>query len=645
VASLRLFWRSLGRAEYVFLALLAAYALLAFTTRPVWLPLLSLGLYAAGAWVTVRWLRLGLRRTIWRLRNRLIVAYLFIALVPISLLLVLAGISLYVLTGQVAAYIVGSELERRTAALRSVAERLAEEPRPMRAMAIERAAGFLRGRFPKVEILIEDDEVVRYPADSAISGPGEGWGDAQGVALKGPALVAWAHVRRGSARVTATAVIDQVYLKELASGLGEAYAVPFGDAAGEGNNPDFKIYRSERTLPKHNLLDFEVAGASPMALSNWSAPEKRGTWLLLVYTRPSALLGALFAGQVDFGRGVLAVFVGVAALFFIVEMVSFVIGISLTRTITGAVHALYTGTQKINEGDFSHRIPVHGRDQLAELGVSFNRMTENLERLIAVEKEKERLQSEIEIAREVQKQLFPKRAPHLATLRIAGVCRPARAVSGDYYDYVTLPGGALAIAIGDVAGKGISAALLMAAIQSILRTQLTAPVPAMALASSSGNGAGSVSTADLVSQINRQLYATTSPEKYATFFCGVYEESSGRLTYTNGGHPPPVLIRNGAAELLEATGPAVGLFPGSRYEDAAVGLAQGDLLVAYTDGISEPENAYGEMFGDRRLLEVLLECRELEPDAIVDRVLDAVKQWTGPGEAEDDMTLVVARRV
>ena len=132
------------------------------------------------------------------------------------------------------------------------------------------------------------------------------------------------------------------------------------------------------------------------------------------------------------------------------------------------------------QGDFSHRITVSGRDQLADLSTSFNSMTENLERLLVVAKEKERLQAEIEIAREVQEQLYPKTAPVLKTLRVTGMCQPARMVSGDYYDYQAVAGNRLAIAIGDVAGKGISAALLMASIQSAMRMELRASLERLA---------------------------------------------------------------------------------------------------------------------------------------------------------------------
>jgi sigma-B regulation protein RsbU (phosphoserine phosphatase) len=204
-------------------------------------------------------------------------------------------------------------------------------------------------------------------------------------------------------------------------------------------------------------------------------------------------------------------------------------------------------------------------------------------------------------------------------------------VSGDYYDYQAIGETRLAVCLGDVAGKGISAALLMATIQSAMRSQLT--------------GAGQISTAQVVSSLNRQLFASTAPEKYVTFYFGIYDDTTGTLTYTNGGHPPPIVIGDGTVRKLEVTGTVVGAFPAAQYEERQIALAPGDLLVAYTDGITEPENAYGEMFGEERLIDVLVKHQNADAGEIVSRSLEAALQWTGSPELQDDMTMLIARRV
>jgi sigma-B regulation protein RsbU (phosphoserine phosphatase) len=269
-------------------------------------------------------------------------------------------------------------------------------------------------------------------------------------------------------------------------------------------------------------------------------------------------------------------------------------------------------------------------------------MTAQIENLVVIAKEKERLQSEVEIAGEVQNQLFPRSAPKLRSIELVGICQPARMVSGDYYDYLELPDGNLALAIGDVAGKGISAALLMASMQSIMRTQLASGFSRAAVV---GNGHSSThySTSNIVAQMNRQLYASTAPEKYATFFFGVYDDQSRVLTYTNAGHLQPLLLRNGESKMLEVTGTVVGAFPMVRYEEESVEIHPTDLLIAYTDGITEPENAYGEEFGAERLVETALKHQHCEPKEIVAKIMEAVRHWSSAPELPDDMTVVIAR--
>jgi sigma-B regulation protein RsbU (phosphoserine phosphatase) len=179
-----------------------------------------------------------------------------------------------------------------------------------------------------------------------------------------------------------------------------------------------------------------------------------------------------------------------------------------------------------------------------------------------------------------------------------------------------------------VAGKGISAALLMASLQSSLRTQLAD---------------AAVSTSQMVGRVNQQLHASTAPEKFATFCAGVFNEASGVFTYTNAGHLPPLLVRQGSAERLDVNGMVVGAFPMAKYTESHVELHTGDLLVFFTDGISEPENAYGEMFGEDRLAELICRHAHLSEAQILDAIWNSVGEWSGDGELADDMTLLLAR--
>jgi sigma-B regulation protein RsbU (phosphoserine phosphatase) len=235
----------------------------------------------------------------------------------------------------------------------------------------------------------------------------------------------------------------------------------------------------------------------------------------------------------------------------------------------------------------------------------------------------------------------------LGALHIATVCNAARTVSGDYYDYQLMDDQRLAIAIGDVSGKGISAALLMATIQSTMRSLLRHCV-AISQAAMAPAGRTSdvhhVSTAQFVGELNQQLYASTAPEKFATFFFAVYDDVEGTLTYTNAGHLSPFLIRNGEAIPLDSNGMVVGAFSFANYGESVIRLIPGDMLVCYTDGITEPENAYGEMYGEDRLVRLLLENAHKDAAEIAHLVVEDVQKWTSSGELQDDMTMLIARK-
>ena len=182
----------------------------------------------------------------------------------------------------------------------------------------------------------------------------------------------------------------------------------------------------------------------------------------------------------------------------------------------------------------------------------------------------------------------------------------------------------------------------MATIQSAMRMELHGSLHAMAVG---GDVSRSLSTSRVVSDLNQQLHQNTATEKFATFCFGVYDESSGVFGYTNAGHLPPILIHNGAATRLDVNGMVVGAFPFARYDESRVKLDRGDLLVFFTDGITEPENEYGEMFGEERLTEMFVKNAERPEQEIIVAVMEAVRQWSNSPERQDDMTLLVARRL
>ena len=618
-----------------------------------------------GIWMCVRWLRFLTRKAIWRLRNRLLVTYLFIAVVPLSLIATLAALGVYAAASQLAVHLMGSELDRRIDMLTATAERLAILKPDQRRYAVEHMLDMMyKERFQGLQVIVrEGGTVVKYPEDESITPPPAGWKDVAGVLDHNGKFYGWAHRLTDSGDITVCAPFSRQYLASLLPDLGIAdiFLVPDGDSPTPSRN-DRRAFRLLGTFqgkdpgggekfgelkPAAYRFDLPVDWFSFVPLYRWEQPGA-GTAtsageraLLQVRSRPSMIFDVLFSRQSsDELRAILpSILLGIALLFLLVELVALVIGVSMTRTITNAVHKLYEGTQRVMQGDFTHRIEVRGKDQLADLGFSFNRMTENVEQLLAISKEKERLQAELEIAREVQNQLYPKGWPDVPRLKVRALCQPARMVSGDYYDYDMLGDSLLAIALGDVAGKGISAALLMATLQSSVRTRLSFSRDAAAL---SGEHP-CLSTSALVFSLNSQLYKTTSPEKYATFFLGVFDTRTSRFNYTNAGHLPPILFRKGTVSSLEIDGTVVGAFSTADYGESHVDLEPGDLLLCYTDGITEPENAYGEMFGEERLIETVHRNMNKSEEQVLDAVVEAVLAWTGAGELQDDMTLVVAR--
>ena len=491
-----------------------------------------------------------------------------------------------------------------------------------------------RKRYPGIAVLLrEAGHETRYPADAQIPAPLDGWKTTQGVMLRDRDFYLWSYDKTATGDITVTAPLTQEYLSELVPNIGQVgFGTLFGNSAQLLSQAPPGTVPASRVTGSFSFLDPEVRWFASVPAFDWDHPGDASThFIVAVRSRATALAAAMYDPDADQAQAVqLVILVLLVSLFVIVELAAFLIGVGLTRSMTGAVHRLYEGTQRATAGDFSHRIVVKGRDQLAELSLSFNRMTESIQHLLTVAKEKERLQSEMDIASEVQNRLYPRTALKTVSLRVTGVCHPARVVSGDYFDYEPLQGSRIMLAIGDVAGKGISAALLMASLQSSLRAQLAE---------------GTVSTSQLVSRVNQQLHASTAPEKFATFCAGTFDETQGVFTYTNAGHLPPLVVRNGTVERLDVNGMVVGAFPLAKYSESRVELKCGDLLVFFTDGISEPENAYGEMFGEDRLAELISRHSHLNEDQIIEAVWKGVREWSGDGELADDMTLLLARKL
>lgn len=264
------------------------------------------------------------------------------------------------------------------------------------------------------------------------------------------------------------------------------------------------------------------------------------------------------------------------------------------------------------------------------LALENSRLTAEITAQIA---EREKRQRELEIAREVQQRLFPQDYPSAPGLQYAGACRPALEVGGDYYDFVSLAPRELGIAIGDVSGKGIPAALLMATLRAFVRGQTIG---------------GEKDLAAMMCNLNELVYESSAANRYATFFFGRYNATTRVLDYVNAGHNPPMVFRRCAGHApqlirLDIGGPVIGLLPRCAYEQGSVALREGDVLIAFTDGISEATDPRDEEFGEERLIAAVEEARNLSPDALIAHIMAAADGFAGSAPQHDDMTLVVAR--
>ena len=630
-----------------------------------------------------RWLR---RRILWRLRNRLIVTYVFIGVIPVVLLLAMAFFSLFLFAGQFASFVVISELDSQLRSAGAVNG----------AISNELAAGLERSDNPASQSLTglkKREKVWSRRQVTAWHGARtlQLSGDVAGTSADFPAflnqssneyakalregkpfrqivrdhgklylrVVSVLPVKTQNLTVVTSEPLDKDLVAKIAENLGEITLFagteePSGRPKPRNTleTPVFTV----GTLPEPaNFLDREIPFGTFLSEVDWDTGITQHMARIEIITRPSMLYGQLFAALGEFADWVKDALIAVAVFFAIIELIALIIGTRMTRTVTAAVAQLHNATTHVDRGDFSHRIPVKSHDQLAHLALSFNSMTASIEKLILEQKEKQRLENELVIAQEVQAQLFPKQISELESLEVHGFCRPARTVSGDYYDFLTASSHKMILAVGDISGKGISAALLMATIHSAVRAysmenmpQLREPVAVGALAGS-GRLMGAwpegaeVSPAALLSLLNHQLYESTPPEKYATLFLAIYDGRTRRLTYSNGGHLPPILIgEDGSIRRLECGGTVVGLFDRMNYEEAAVEMQPGEIFLAYSDGVTEPENDFGE-FGEDRLTSLVRDNRSLPLPQISQIVTMAVDDWIGEKEQPDDVTLVLAR--
>ncbi len=658
-----------------------------------------------------RWVRWHL---LWKLRNRLFVTYALIGLTPVVLFGLLAAFAAYVLFGQFANFAATSEIHAELVELAANTDALAlhiqqelveqKSPRsdedrlqlprtvPPEAKNIMSIPGlevgvYLDGQLQKLDL-------PSAHAITTVSTP-PAWvhGSFNGLILSGHQVYFAAVTREPVGSHTLFVItglrLDPQFLGRVVSGLGTMTmwpnvhlqtSLPIAD-----QHPEYSVSADTKPKPsatsaadddaglgpvvenegrdageitggvlpkREDMFDLPINFPTTLDTRDWSTG-KPTTVFALVTSRPSLLYQRLFQQSLLIGGGVRTALILTAIVFAFLELLAIVLAGRLSRTITRSVSDLYHATREVDQGRLDYRIPVSRQDQLAALSRSFNTMSESLVRLLEEQKEKERMEGELEIAQEVQSNLFPSCDVRLGGLELHGLCRPARTVSGDYYDFLVLGNHSLCMAMGDISGKGISAALLMAGLHSAVRAfslggnEILSGTQAEQKHPGGSNGAADevfVSPANLMRLLNLHLYRSTQPEKYATLFLANYEVETRTVRYSNGGQLPPLVLRpDGSVVRLDRGGTVVGLLDDMQYEEGAVTLQSGDIVIAYSDGVTEPENEFGD-FGEERMVELVYRNRHLPLEEISGHLMQALQDWIGGEEQPDDITIVLARQ-
>lgn len=607
--------------------------------------------FIAIAYFAIRLIPYARHHLMWRLRNRLMVAYLFIAVVPVVLLLTMAGLASYLLYLQLGAHLLEDDLQDRvemvSTSAESIAEAIEKDATPsvppnseaaLKLPAVAMVIDSTRTQLPNCRVALnQGTQLLEEGGGRRFAGLSEEHGELFLSAVEtqaGPL---------GTAQVLLAVPVSPSILDSLQSELGPVQLVllePAKESKIRGISisidnqvyvPGQEISSRKRTIgPRVGWIDARINGVSTLEAVDMAPGEGARTRPVLASfaVRVSAINRRLFRSVGALGPLLIRILEIAGFIFLAMEIAALATGIVLTRTITRSVGDLYEATLHIRRGDFTHRVRVPRRDQLGALGESFNEMTSSISELIEEQRQKQKLENEISIAREVQEQLFPKVIPSLPSLELSAICRPARSVSGDYYDFLRLGPERVGLALADISGKGIFAALLMASLQASLRSQAALV---------------GISPADLVARINHHVFLNTSDDRYATFFYAVYDCAAHTLTYTNAGHLAPFFITELGCEELGEGGTVVGLFDDFQFTQRTIEVKPGTVLVVFSDGLTEPENVYGEEFGIARLREEAIRLRHLPATKLAQSLIAAAEQWAGTPEQADDMTVLVAR--
>jgi sigma-B regulation protein RsbU (phosphoserine phosphatase) len=619
----------------------------------------SLACGVALAWLGVAALVRHRRVLLWRVRRKLILSYVFLGLVPVALIaaFVLAGGVLLYMT--VAQYVFRAGFADLVEDVEQIAEtttiEIGRTPGQAREV-IERKYANLAGEYPELSLAVVP--INGGPASTGVPVVAGAWRHVTSVS----SVPAWVTAARGFAGALvvlgAGGPEDQVLLVRAVLPTPDAARMVIVDQPMDAA----MINRLQvRTGTRVGMITVRGCGVPVVT----RAQRPRGLFHLFRETvafmdcyewmsgRPGDVsinleapvarlynsLAGVSSAQVARTLGgdwsaFLTLLLLLGILFLIIQGSALVMGALLARSITSAVHELFLGTERVQQGDFTHRIRIDSRDQLGDLADSFNRMSASIDHLLHVQREKQRLDDELRIAREIQKSLLPVRAPELAGLDISALCEPAREVGGDYYDFFAIGPRQLGVLVADVSGKGTSAALYMAELKGLM----------LALSYTER------SPRKLLISVNRLLADHLDNRSFVTMTYVLLDLEAGTLTSARAGHTPLIVASDGRTDVVASEGMVLGLrLPGgsARFEQLLAEdrrpVRPGDAIVLYTDGLTEAMDTQGELFGDAAFTREVTRHHALDAQGLRDRLVGAVKTFVGDAEPHDDMTMVVLK--
>ena len=600
------------------------------------------------------------RRLLWRVRRKLILSYIFIGVIPALLILifflfagslVFMNVSAYLfkdgydaiieharISAQAAATEIGRDPSTAGETIQRV-HRIRASLYPDMSVAYLPPAGdrIKAGRWARLPV---PDDIPAWMKDDVFAG-------SVGLPVKDSAgeeeLIVRAFVKVGTGGSDGAVVVDIPLDDQVTQRLHESTGVRienvFDSRVETGNRA-----RSDGTSARSSRSVVFEKSLAQIDVQDWATGMPHSDTIALsyklgeLYRHLSSAQNLYVSGNMRLSEALLLVLIVIGVMFLIIEAVALVMGLALARSITSSVHELFTGTERVQQGDFTHRINIESRDQLGELAESFNQMTGSIENLLQTAAEKKRLEEELRIARQIQMSLLPRGPIEVPGLAITALCVPAREVGGDYYDFFNVGDRRIGVLIADVSGKGTSAALYMAELKGLMLSLSEIYQ----------------SPRQLLLEVNRILSENLDTRSFITMTYAVIDLNEGLLTFARAGHTPLIYLSGdgdaNVAQVLAPSGLVVGLrIPGAAQkfadllEEDSLPLNKGDVLVFYTDGITEAMNANSDLFGDSRLGGLITEHGHLDAADLRERILREIESFVGAADQHDDMTMILIK--